>query len=154
MNKLGFANIFHTTPQKNQGFTLIEIMVSAVILFSVIATVSMVYRGAFISSEKAANSIEIVGVLPSILARLREDIRQQGKSSLTELSQSDNVWGVNYKWKAKLIDFKSAPEKFDVDSGKFVTPPKKYKLWQVTLTLEKNGLSKQYQLKELSWLDV
>jgi len=154
MNKLDFAQVSHIAPRKIQGFTLIEIMVSAVILFSVIATVSMVYRGAFISSEKAAKSIEIVGVLPSILATLREDIRQQGKSSLTELNHSDNVWGVNYNWKAKLIDFKSAPEKFDVDSGKFITPPKKYKLWQVTLTLEKNGLSKQYQLKELSWLDV
>ena len=139
---------------KQKGFTLIEVMVAAVILFSVIASVSMIYRGAFISSEKANNHVEIAGVLPSILASLRYDIRQQGNSASTELSQQGSTWNVNYHWQAKLIDFKSAPEKFDVDTGKFITPPKKYKLWQVVLTLESNGLKKQYQLKELSWSDA
>jgi len=140
--------------KKNSGFTLIEVMVAAVILFSVIASVSMIYRGAFISSQKANNNIEISGVLPSILATLRFDIRQQGNSSLTELNKQGNVWGINYQWQAQLIAFKSAPEKFDVDRGEFITPPKKYKLWQVTLILKKNGLTKQYTLKELSWSDV
>jgi len=139
---------------KAEGFTLIEVMVAAVILFSVIASVSLIYRGAFISSQKANDHIEITGVLPSILATLRHQIREQANSSLTKLNDQGITWGVNYEWQAELLEFKSAPEKFDADSGQFGTPQKRYKLWQVTLILKKNGLSKQYTFKELSWTDA
>jgi len=139
---------------KTQGFTLIEVMVAAVILFSVIASVSMIYRGAFISSQKANDHIKITGVLPSVLSTVRYNLRQQGNSPLTEINDQGNTWDVSYQWQAELLEYKSAPDRFDVDNGKFITPQKKYKLWQVTLILKNNGLSKKYKYKELSWSDV
>jgi len=138
---------------KNSGFTLIEVMIASVILFSVIATVSMIYRGAFLSSEKANNHINITGVLPSVLAIVQQNIREQSKNSLTELREQGNAWQIKYQWSAKLLKFKSAPDKLDVDSGDFVKPPLKYKLWQVSLTLEAKGLTKQYSYNELGWTD-
>jgi type II secretory pathway component PulJ len=137
--------------KKTNGFTLIEILIASVILFSSLAVVSMIYRGAFISSEKANNHISLVGVLPSILANVRQEIRSKGNSSVSELSQQGVAWDIQYKWQAHLIEHKSAPEIFDVDFGDFLKPPKKYKLWNIDLTLERNGLSKHYQLNELSW---
>jgi len=137
--------------RKNTGFTLIEVMVASVILFSVIATVSMIYRGAFLSSEKANSHITITGVLPSVLANVQQNIREQSNSSLTELSNQGDAWQVNYQWQAKLIEHKSAPVKLDVDTGDYITPPLKYKLWQVALTLELNGLEKKYNYNELGW---
>ncbi len=133
------------------GFTLIEVMVAAVILFSVIATVSMVYRGAFLSSEKANNHINLTSVLPSVLENIKKDIQDVSLTNVTEVVQNSSAWLVKYQWKAKVIQFKSAPEKLDVDSGNFIIPPKKYKLWEIDLTLEFNGLVKQYRYNELGW---
>jgi len=135
------------------GFTLVEILVASVILFASIAMVSMVYRGAYISSDKADGHINITGVLPAVLATIRDDIRAKGNSNLTELKNEANMWDVNYQWQASLLQHKSAPRKFDPFNGGFVTPPKKYKLWQVDLTLKRNNLIKQYQFNELSWLN-
>ncbi|WP_281247157.1 PulJ/GspJ family protein [Pseudoalteromonas denitrificans] len=139
--------------KQTSGFTLVEILVASVILFTSIAMVSMVYRGAYISSDKADGHINITGVLPAVLATIRDDIRAQGNSNLTELKSEANMWDVNYQWQASLLQHKSPPKKYDLDSGSFMVPAKKYKLWQVDLTLKRNNLVKQYQFKELSWLN-
>jgi len=148
-----FSTSSRVAATRVSGFTLIEVMVASVILFTAIATVSMIYRGAFLSSEKANNHINLSAVLPSVLATIRQDIRLQGNSTISQLKQQSSTWQVNYHWQADLIEQKSAPETFDVDSGKLFTPPAKYKLWQVVLILERNGVTKQYQFNELSWTD-
>ncbi len=139
---------------KKNGFTLIEVMVATVILISSVAAMSMVYRGAFLSSDKADKHINITGVLPSVLAVIRDEVRQLGNSDLERLSGQGSAWDVRYQWSATLVDFQSAPEKFDSESESFIVPDKKYKLWQVELTLERNSLIKDYVFKELSWNDT
>ena len=145
------TNLTKSFSQNNNGFTLIEVMVAAVILFSVIATVSMVYRGAFLSSEKANKHTNLASVLPAVLATIQEEVQVRSRTSVTEINQDSSAWQVNYQWSAKLLKFKAAPEKLDVDSGDFIKPPLKYKLWEVSLVLELNGLSKQYTYNELGW---
>jgi len=139
--------------KQTSGFTLVEILVASVILFTSIAMVSMVYRGAYISTEKADGHINITGVFPAILATIREDIRAQGNSKLSLLKNESNMWGVNYQWQANLLQHKSAPKRFDPSMGGFVTPAKKYKLWRVELVLKRKSLMKKYQFNELSWLN-
>ena len=139
--------------QTNKGFTLIEIMVATLILFSSIATVSMVYSGAFISSEKANHHVVISGVIPALLANIRTDIRSKGNSTVTSISHSGKVLEVKFSWKAQLISHKSAPKKLDVDGSGYVTPPLKYKLWQVHLNLKLLSTKKHYQFYEVSWSD-
>lgn len=133
------------------GFTLIEVLVASVILFSSIATVSMIYRGAFMSSEKANTHITINGVLPSILSSIRHEVRSQANSEQTQLSGISSAWEVSYKWQATLQKFNSAPSRLDPNSGQLVTPPPKYKLWEITLDLQYGGITKIYQFNELSW---
>jgi prepilin-type N-terminal cleavage/methylation domain-containing protein len=136
---------------KQKGFTLIEVMVAAVILFAAIATVSMIYRGAFLSSETANNHISINAILPSLLTVIRNDIQKRGNYNEVILSGRANAWGVNYQWKASLLEKKSAPPYYNIDAGKMISPPKKYKLWLVNLTLQQNAINKQYQFNEYSW---
>jgi len=141
------------TNNRTHGFTLIEVMVASVILFSVIATVSMIYRGAFISSEKANNHINITSVLPSVLAIIRDDIRNKENAKATLLTNKANVWQVNYQWQANVVEQKFPPKKFDPFTSELTNSPKKYKLWQVQLSLESNGLSKSYSFNEISWVN-
>jgi prepilin-type N-terminal cleavage/methylation domain-containing protein len=143
---------FSLNAKKNMsGFTLVEVLVASVILFSVIATVSMVYRGAFLSSEKANNHINISGVLPSVLANIRTDIRDNSLEN--SLSGKSEAWGVNYQWQASVIEQKYPPKKFDDFTHQISKAKIYYKLWQVSLTLEYNGLTKQHVFKELSWVN-
>jgi type II secretory pathway component PulJ len=137
--------------KKDKGFTLIEVLVASVILFASIATVSMVYRGAFLSSEQANKHVSISGVMPSLLANIRADIRVQGNSFESQLEGQGNAWNVEYRWQATLVQHKSAPQRLDVDSGNYVNPPLKYKLWLVELDVQYKTNAKHYQFHEMSW---
>lgn len=147
------TNLTKPFQQSHSGFTLIEVMVAAVILFSVIAAVSMVYRGAFLSSEKANGHVILTGILPALLANIRDDIRSQGNYIESKLSKSSNIWSVEYNWQAKLIMQERAPKKLDVDTGSYITPPLKYKLWLVDLEVKNQASSQKYQFYEMSWND-
>lgn len=137
---------------KSKGFTLIEILVASIILFSVIATTSLVYRTAVTSSLKAEEHLYFTGVMPSIVTNIAEEVLELGQEDLDTLEGSGSALDVKYQWKASLLTFERAPEKLDVDSGNFVTPEKKYKLWQIELLLERNGKKIMYQYNELSWV--
>jgi prepilin-type N-terminal cleavage/methylation domain-containing protein len=151
MNKVKNSQQFAV--RKNSGFTLIEVLVASVILFASIAMVSMVYRGAFVSSEKANSHIVISGVLPSVLVNIRNSIRIQGNSTNNQLSEQNATWDVDYQWQAQLISNQGAPAKLDPFTHQLTVQPLKYKLWQVNLTLTYKSLTKQYQFNELSWTD-
>jgi len=136
---------------QSAGFTLIEVMVAAVILFSVIATVSMVYKGAYLTSEKSNSHIVVSGAVPIILVNIKEHIRAEGDNTATKLSGEDVLWGVQFEWQANLQYIKAAPSQFDPDLGKEIKSPEKYKLWQVILNIHYKSLSQLYKYNEISW---
>lgn len=136
---------------RRKGFTLVEVLVAAVILFASVATVSLVYRGAFSSSQKADQYMKITGVLPSVLANIRDGLRAQGDVRQTQVKATDSAWDVTFSWQANLIEQKGAPQKMDVDTGDYIVPPLKYKLWSVDLTMRYKSTTKQYQFHEVSW---
>jgi type II secretory pathway component PulJ len=148
MNKIRLV-----TPRKSElGFTLIEILVASVILFASLALISMIYRGAYLSSEKATRHVNISKVIPAVLSTIEYEIQQHSlTSSATKIMQESRAWDVHYKWQASIIESKAAPSRYDVDEGKFTTEPEKYKLWLVNLTLTSQGLTKEYSFKEVSW---
>lgn len=138
---------------KNTGFTLIEVMVASVILFASIAVVSVIYRGAFISSQKAEQHVEMSGVLPAVLANIRDEIRVKGDTDLTELSGQSAMWKIKYQWQANLITIKAGAATFSPESGLMETSKPRYKFWQVNLTLTSKSITKQYTFNEVSWLN-
>ena len=136
---------------RNSGFTLIEVMVAAVILFASIAVVSMIYRGAFLSSEKANKHIVVSGVIPTALDEIRENLRLKGSDPATEIEGSGELWLVSYHWVANQVSFKAAPPALYWESNDDATEPLKYKLWKVQLVLFFNGTREYYEFNELSW---
>ncbi|WP_199611263.1 PulJ/GspJ family protein [Flocculibacter collagenilyticus] len=136
---------------KNIGFTLIEVLVSAVILFAGIFISMSLIKGAYLSSEKAVSQLNTVAVIQPILSVIRHDIRSKGNEQVTNLSGRGDVWFGRFSWTATMIKFRGAPNRFDVDKGSFVTPPHKYKLWEVQLKLTINSVETEFEFKELSW---
>ena len=135
------------------GFTLLEVLVASVILFSSIAAVSMVYRGAFLSSEKAENQIYVAGKVPLILASIRDEIRTAKDKTAQTLGGSSTMWQLNYQWNAEVLSFEAPQPVFSPESGKLEYSPPRFKLWQVELTVKYKSIEKSYQFKELSWIN-
>ena len=135
----------------HSGFTLIEVLVASVILFATLATISVIYRGALISTSKATDHVAISSVVPAIVSIVRENIRSKGNTPQAKILGSGTSWGVIYEWGAELTKFKAAPPIFDPDSGGQKETQPKYKLWQVNLSLKLNGVVRLYEYKELSW---
>nr|MDC2854601.1 prepilin-type N-terminal cleavage/methylation domain-containing protein [Ningiella sp. W23] len=77
---------------KQAGFTLIEVLVASVILFATITLVSDMFRGAFISSERANRHVTISGIMPIALKQIQAALRHQSKNAEHNLSGS-NVFG-------------------------------------------------------------
>ncbi|WP_440054196.1 PilW family protein [Pseudoalteromonas sp. T1lg65] len=139
--------------RSKKGFTLVELLVSVVILLTVITTVSMIYRGAFISSEKASTYIQFSSSMTGILDLVRYDIRNS-PFERSALQGSGTNGKVSYSWSASQIKEKSYPA--PVVPGEFGFAQgalNRYKLWLVTLNVEAQGITRQYQFREVNWRD-
>ncbi|MCJ8296945.1 MAG: hypothetical protein MJK15_21325, partial [Colwellia sp.] len=123
------------------------------ILFASIAVVSVIYSGAFISSQKAERHVAISGVLPAVLANVRDEIRLNGNNDLVEISGQSAIWQIKYQWQANLITIKASAPTFSTESGLMETSKARYKFWQVNLVLTSKSMTKQYYFNEVSWLN-
>ncbi|WP_409424575.1 MULTISPECIES: PulJ/GspJ family protein [unclassified Pseudoalteromonas] len=136
---------------KQAGFTLIEVLVASVILFATITLVSDMFRGAFISSERANRHVTISGIMPIALKQIQAALRHQSKNAEHNLSGSNVFWGVSVSWQAQKVAFKSAPPLYDYDLGKYQQVPNKYSLWQVSAEFSYGETTTEYSYYEVSW---
>lgn len=132
------------------GFTLLEIMVASVILIASIAAISLSFRGALLSSQKAETNLQVSGAIEFLTDHVTREIRAINSENAT-MSGKGILWGISYKWQAELAQKGAAPERFDIDSGNFVSEEARFKLWMVTLELSRNGVNKSYSFYEVSW---
>jgi len=83
------------------GFTLIELLVATIILFMAMGAVSLIYRGAFISSEKASNHVNIVANVPALLSQIKQQV-QSAPPQQTQLNGQGTAWQSSYTWQANV----------------------------------------------------
>ncbi|PCH94203.1 MAG: hypothetical protein COB83_12275 [Gammaproteobacteria bacterium] len=137
-----------TNLNKKKGFTLIEVLVASFILFLVIAAVTMVYRGAVLSSHKAERALQF----SSLVDPISEQIRLQLQSSANnELQGQGNMGAVTFNWLAIQAFQAKAPALLDAESGDISLGNKTFRLWHVTLELKLKNTVRNYQFSEVSW---
>ncbi|MBE0360561.1 MULTISPECIES: PulJ/GspJ family protein [Pseudoalteromonas] len=138
----------------NSGFTLIELLVATIILFTAMGAVSLIYRGAFISSEKASNHVNIVANVPALLSQIKQDV-QNASSQQTQLNAQGSAWQSTYTWQATVQQTKTVTDDVSkLEFGEQMALKKQFKLWQVVLTINSNGIVKNYTFNEVSWHDA
>lgn len=141
--------------KNNTGFTLVEVLIASVILFSSIAIVSVIYKGVLISSQKAQHHIQMDGATPFIISKIHQDLLES--SSTLQFGQSFSgegaFWGVAYTWKAIANNIKAPPVNFDPDSGNMIEHKDKYILWDVDVHLAFKNMEQDIKYNELSWLN-
>lgn len=82
--------------KKQQGMTLIEVLVAATILFSFLVVMTQVMGTASISSDQAEKNITITLNMPFIVDEIENNINAGKFSSKGELAMAE----VSYQWRA------------------------------------------------------
>jgi prepilin-type N-terminal cleavage/methylation domain-containing protein len=140
--------------KNSSGFTLIELLVATIILFTAMGAVSLIYRGAFIASEKASNHVKIVANVPALLSQIKQQV-QSVNSQQTQLNGQGSAWQSTYTWQATVQQSKTITDSSSsLEFGEQMALKKQFKLWQVTLTINSNGIVKNYTFNEVSWHDA
>jgi len=126
---------------KQQGMTLIEVMVASTILFSVLVLMSQVMGTALKSSEQAEKNINISYNMPFIIdeIKLKIDI---GKSSGNDVFFNKEL---TYNWQANLS--KQSP--INKYSGINSASDRKVKLYTVILNIKYKKLEKSFEYMEV-----
>lgn len=116
---------------KSSGFTLIEILIAAVILFSSIAIVAELFSASNLTSDKIVASNRAHQAVYASIPMIKEDLRSKVYKSAKpdNLSGSVNSFSMVIEWQATILE-RFAPPK-DIDD--IFEQPKRYALYQVDM---------------------
>lgn len=129
----------------NKGFSLIEVLVAAFILFLVLSTVTITYSGAVKSTLSATESIKMYGYLPLLVDDISLSI-QEGENS-----GSGTFLNVNFSWKTKLIESKEIAGFYDMDTFEVRPTGKTAFMWKVLLDTSYNERVITHSFNVVSW---
>ena len=134
-------------PKSQRGFTLLEVLMAGFILFLTIAAMTLVYRGALFSSEKADKFLQMSSVVMPIRQIISEKLRQ---ADYRDIDIGDGSYGhVDYSWKATLT-YSGKPSRI-LQEGASSDPDLEYYLWQVDISLSSGTLNRKYQFSMVTW---
>ncbi|MCV2883293.1 prepilin-type N-terminal cleavage/methylation domain-containing protein [Aestuariibacter sp. AA17] len=137
--------------KRQQGFTLLEVMVAAVILFAAISLTSLIFKTAYLSGQKANSTFEQNAYLPIFIDNIKIKLRHQHSESASLLRGEEKIMGVTASWQATEIARAAAPESgLDLTQGVEFNPAR-FALWDVTLRIKSQGVEQEYRYKEVTY---
>jgi len=136
---------------RQAGFTLIEVLIAATLMFAVIAVAAETYRGALLASRRAENVVGMLAPLPLIVAAVRSSLRDE---PVERKDGASELMGVSYRYEATTSRFGAPPRQFSPDVGRFVEYAPRFRLYDVRLTLRYQGQERVYVYQELAWLPM
>lgn len=134
--------------RRQSGFTLVEVLIAAVIMFTVLATATLSLRGALVASERASRTTELLAPLPWITPAIRDSLLE---NPAFERSGEGAMFGVDYRYEAVMARSGSPPPRFEPEIADFMEYAPRFLLYDVELTLERDGETTQFLYQELAW---
>ncbi|MCP4990445.1 MAG: prepilin-type N-terminal cleavage/methylation domain-containing protein [Colwellia sp.] len=136
--------------KKSAGFTLIEVLIAAVILFSALAVTAELYSASSLSAQKASNKAHFYQINPIAITAIKTEIRGLSENrKLAEFSSELNISGIHYQWQAQRVAFEPRAPEFDDNM-----PPKaQFGLFQVNVraTNIQADKTETFQFKVATW---
>lgn len=132
-----------------RGFSLIEVLVAAFILFMVVTTVSVVYSNSVSSISQATSSLRINQYAPLIIENIKTKLREVESA---QLQGEGHFLGVDYSWSSQQKERRKVIASMDTESLKNEqTGNKDIVLWLVTLNLNFKEKQRNYEFYALGW---
>ena len=140
----------YSLKSRQNGFTLIEVLVASFIMFLVITSATLIYRGAVLSSVKAEKTLVILSYAEMLTDSIKSSIRNASEQQQISDSRAidDNL---SYQWQANVIEQSNAQAQFNAFNGEMDTGKHDFKLWQVSLVVQMEGSQRQFTFYEVSW---
>lgn len=127
--------------QKNKGFTLIEVLIAAVILFSTLAITAELYSASSLSANKVIKNSQLSQASIVAVQAIKAEIHKQAEQRrLSEHSGRVLIMGVEFQWVANRESYKTRAREPSDDQP----PRKQFSLFNVEVTPVVD--SKQYRL--------
>ncbi len=133
----------------SNGFTLIETLVAALIMFMVLAVCTQLYHSSVVASKKATSSLILLGRFEEARVLVKNEILLRHHSD--SIAFTGQMGGISYKVEAELIARGTRQKVFNPETGNFDQPEEIYKLWDVNLLLMNANSKRAIKYKELSW---
>jgi prepilin-type N-terminal cleavage/methylation domain-containing protein len=137
--------------KRQAGFTLLEVLIAATILFTVLAVATETYRNALLASSRAEGLVNLLTPLPLITSAIRSQLRS---SPVEKLDGNAELLGVRYEWQATTVRHGSPARRFDPDFTDFRDYPQRFRLYDVRLRLARGGQERVFLYQELAWEPV
>jgi prepilin-type N-terminal cleavage/methylation domain-containing protein len=134
--------------KRERGFTLLEVLIAATILFTVLAVATETYRNSLLASSRAEGMVKLLTPLPLVTSSIRSQLRS---NPVETLSGGAELLGVNYSWQATTARYGSPPRRFDPDATDFVDYPQRFRLYDVELTLRHGSQQRVFLYQEVAW---
>ena len=128
------------------GFSLIETLVAATIMFSVLVSAFLAFQASITASAKAETRIELLTSVPRVRVSVTEAIRGN-----EELSGAGTLGGVSYEWKANAVTQGVALDLDAAGNTKSGFLERKFNLWRVAVRLEQDSSEREFSFTEITW---
>jgi len=137
--------------KRQAGFTLLEVLIAATILFTVLAVATETYRNALLASGRSEGLVNLLTPLPLITSAIRSQLRS---NPVEKLDGNAELLGVRYEWQATTVRHGSPARRFDPDFTDFRDYPQRFRLYDVRLKLARSGQERVFLYQELAWEPV
>lgn len=134
--------------QHKEGFTLVEVLVASVIMFTVLTVATALFSNARNSSEKAQNTIHALAQVSFILDTIRTQIRDNPQEKILGEGQLQQV---NYQWNAQAAVFKPPQDYLMVETMEVIKYQPRFYLYDVTLILKYKHKEDTFMFREIAW---
>ena len=124
------------------GFTLLEVLVAALILFMVLSGATLVYSSSVKSRISAQNALMLHGLSPV----LQEHVMVQVRNG--ELTGQEVFWEASYNWRAKMQQQKAIVANNPVSREE---ETRQATLYEVDMTLGYNEREETFSFSVVGW---
>lgn len=126
---------------------MLEVLVAATIMFTVLSLSALAVKTYRESSAKAERRIHLLSYVSLITTQIQSQLKDP--SRVTE--GSGQFGDIQYHWSAEVIAHKAAPRQMNPDTGQFEQTAKRFKLYRIELHLNSQGLNIDKSYTEVTW---
>lgn len=98
----------------SKGFTLVEVLIAAVILFSALAIAGELFSASSLAATKAAKTAQYYQQATVAISTIKSDIRQRYNPQTKQPMEGHVlINGVQFNWRAEVQDIFARPQGID-----------------------------------------